>query len=57
MTQCKLYRIQVESAKDEDVKVVRFYAYHMNERLAREAAVRWGKAQFPKTKIKILQVD
>lgn len=57
MAQCKMFKVLFESTKDEDVKTDKFYAYHQNERFAREAAMRWAKKQYPKTKIKILSVD
>jgi len=34
-----------------------FWGYHMSEPLARNAAVRWAKAEKPGSRITILKVD
>lgn len=59
MTQCKLWKITLihDAVVDEDNNDLVFWGYHMSEAQARDAALRWGEAQKPGSRVTILKVE
>lgn len=57
MNQCKLWKITLMHDTLDDQTDLVFWGYHMSEPLARNAAVRWAKAEKPGSRITILKVD
>jgi len=57
MKTCKLWKITLQHTDlDDDLPFV-FWAYHLDEKLARSAALNWGCEQKPSGNVSIQKVD
>jgi hypothetical protein len=57
MTTCKLYKAYLLSDRVEGPNILTFYAYHMSEKAAKQAAIRWAQGQHPGASITLDKVD